>query len=131
MDVSATGTGKGRTADAVRARSRDVYEALLDRIQERVDSPDSFTLSELAQAANVTGRIGLGGDEQRDGMVIIRIVRDALPEPLYNEGALSVDNPPKLISPISLGYAERVEAMAHEPSERRATPRLSDDGATG
>jgi len=81
MDVTIEGVGKGRTADAVRQRSRDIYERLLDRIEERVDSADVFTLSELSQAANVAGRIGLGGEEMRSGDIRIHIVRDALPMP--------------------------------------------------
>lgn len=113
MDVTVQGVGSGRTADAVRQRSRDVYERLLDRIEERVDSADTFTLAELSQAANVAGRIGLGGDEVRSGDIRIHIVRDALPQPdnrllpappdaaptsIYRRGDEAVDEPPRGVS---------------------------------
>jgi len=108
----ALGTGSGRTAEAVRARSRDLYELLLDRIEQRVNGPDEFTLSELSQAANVAGRIGLGGEEQRDTAVVIRIVRDSVTQP----HALPELDTPKDMGRIALpspdDYATRVTAMA-------------------
>ena len=124
MDVTATGqpqgVGKGRSADAVRSRSRDLYELLLDRIQERIESADTFTLSELSQAANVAGRIGLGGDEQRDNAVTIRIIRDPLPMQTYEyDGHVAAPPsypvlPPAMPSNEADGYADRVEAMARD-----------------
>ena len=133
MDDTPTTRPPGRTADAVRSRSRDVYEALLDRIEQRVNSADEFTLSELAQAANVAGRIGLGGEEQRDGAITIRIVRDTV-EPqatarLLYEGATTlpshVDNP--VTVDASTAYADTVTAMARERDDRRTAPRDRDD----
>ena len=130
MDVTTTGIGKGRTAEAVRSRSRDLYELLLDRIQERVESANTFTLSELAQVANVAGRIGLGGEETRDSAIVIRIVRDQpvieaqariLLPPASNEVANHVDNPVTVDAPSGYvtddEYAQRVEAMTRPLGE--------------
>lgn len=55
----------GRTPDAIRQRSRDVYERILERVDELLSDPDkTLKPDELAQLANTMGRYGLGTQQE-------------------------------------------------------------------
>lgn len=60
LDTSRKGSRpEGRTPEQVRIRSRDVYNALLDLIEAKINSGNELSASEIAQLAGVTGRIGV------------------------------------------------------------------------
>lgn len=50
--------GAGRPPEAIRARSREMYEQILDEIERR--NLETATLGELSTLANTTARYGLG-----------------------------------------------------------------------
>ncbi|MDA1082609.1 MAG: hypothetical protein O2973_13245 [Gemmatimonadetes bacterium] len=50
--------GPGRPPEAIRARSREMYEMILDEIESRKQELRTATLGELATLGNTTGRYG-------------------------------------------------------------------------
>jgi hypothetical protein len=110
------------TPEAVRQRARTVLLLAVEKIQDRLESANEHTLNELAGVTSSLGRIsGVQQDDAKVGDVTIRIIRDALPDQhTYSSVATPLPTDvsvPMLNSGNGLGYAERVEAMAHADRE--------------
>lgn len=95
--------GSGRPPLAIRARSRAMYDRILDVIEAR--NLAEATLNELSMLGTTVARYGgLASDDEAPESVTIRIVRDPMPDfaKLHAQPALPVEpvaDPPLLPPP--------------------------------
>lgn len=89
--------------DTVKARARAALLLAITRTHDRLaDDANELTLNELSQATNSLGRIAGLADDERDGVVTIRVVRDDVPP--------HGDAPPRLLAEVA--DAQVVDATA-------------------
>lgn len=115
IDTVAMVSQRDTSAEAIKARARAALLLAVERTHDTLaDNANELTLNELSQATNALGRISGIAEEERDGTVTIRVIRDDA-VPLVSPVSATSDS--DTASPRLLAEAQSVEAQVVDADE--------------